>query len=169
MMTDSPLLWTLNLVRLIKGLGGMSGAQPKAAVICDAVCVCAEVSREAAEKRKAQGWVLEITDDVDECISMAAAASKARQGTSIAYVGNVVDLWERLAQKAEGAASSGHESIEFADSFVPHLGSDQTSCHIPFSGGYYPAGYTYEDSAKMMAEVQTHFDLYTIQGRSIQN
>lgn len=130
----------------------MSGAQPKAAVICGAVCICAEVSREAAEKRLAQGWVLEMTDDLDECISMAADASKMRRGTSIAYFGNVVDLWERLAQKAEGAL--GCESVEFSETFVPHLGSDQTSCHIPFSGGYYPAGHTYEESANMMAEVR---------------
>ena len=136
------------------GLGGMSGAQPKAAVICGAVCICAEVSREAAEKRMAQGWVLEISSDLEECISMAAEASMMRRGTSIAYVGNVVDLWERLAQKAEAVRDS-KETNDFAHSFVPDLGSDQTSCHIPFSGGYFPVGRSYEDGAQMMAEVRS--------------
>jgi urocanate hydratase len=141
-------------VFITAGLGGMSGAQPKAAVICGAVCICAEVSREAAEKRLAQGWVQEITGDLERCIEMASAASRERRGTSIAYVGNVVDLWERLAEKAAKKAAGGGAAAGdgFADSFVPDLGSDQTSCHIPFSGGYYPAGHSFEDGARMMAE-----------------
>lgn len=128
------------------GLGGMSGAQPKAAVICGAVGICAEVSREAAEKRHRQGWVVDITDDLDECLQLAQSAAQDGRGTSIAYVGNVVDVWERLAELSD--PSSSNESV----SFVPHLGSDQTSCHIPFSGGYYPVGYSYEESKVMMAE-----------------
>ena len=159
------------------GLGGMSGAQPKAAVITGAVGICAEVgtaiwlhapfwlqradactalavvawiqiSREAAEKRHSQGWVDEITDDLSECLTLAASAAKEGRGTSIAYVGNVVDLWERIAEQGIGSADDG--------SFVyPELGSDQTSCHVPFTGGYYPVGLSYEESQRMMAEQVT--------------
>jgi len=83
------------------GLGGMSGAQAKAAVVCGAVTIVAEVSEEAVDKRHAQGWVLEKTSDLDECLRLAASAVAEKRGTSIAYHGNVVDLWERLAQDSK--------------------------------------------------------------------
>jgi urocanate hydratase len=116
------------------GLGGMSGAQPKAAVICGAVAIVAEVDGAAVEKRFNQGWVLEKTDDLDECLKLAKNAMKEKRGTSIAFHGNVVDLWERLA--ADAVQEEGEKTEN--EKLVPHLGSDQTSCHNPFGGGYYP-------------------------------
>ena len=118
------------------GLGGMSGAQPKAGNIAGVVSVTAEINPLAAEKRHAQGWVDELHYDLDELIPRIRKAMAAREVVSLAYVGNVVDLWERLA-----------------DENVPvDLGSDQTSLHNPWAGGYYPVGYSLEESKKMMAE-----------------
>lgn len=117
------------------GLGGMSGAQPKAGVISGVVSVIAEINPLAARKRYDQGWVDEIHDDLDELIPRIRKACQDKEAVSLAYQGNVVDLWERLAD----------ENINV------DLGSDQTSLHNPWAGGYYPVGYTYEESREMMA------------------
>ena len=118
------------------GLGGMSGAQPKAGNIAGVVSVTAEVNPLAARKRHTQGWVDELHEDLDELIPRIRKAVEAKETVSLAYVGNVVDLWERLAD----------EDIRV------DLGSDQTSLHNPWAGGYYPAGLSFEESARMMAE-----------------
>ena len=118
------------------GLGGMSGAQPKAGVISGVVSVIAEINPLATRKRYEQGWVDEIYDNLDELIPRILKAKEDRQAVSIAYQGNVVDLWERLA----------------ADGISVELGSDQTSLHNPWAGGYYPVGLSYEESGRMMAE-----------------
>ncbi|MBV6405768.1 MAG: urocanate hydratase [Flavobacteriales bacterium] len=118
------------------GLGGMSGAQPKAGNIAGVVTICAEVNPAAAHKRHAQGWVDELITDVDACIDTALAWQKRGEAHSIAYVGNVVDLWERLA----------------ARNIHVDLGSDQTSLHNPWAGGYYPAGLSYEESNALMVK-----------------
>jgi len=123
------------------GLGGMSGAQPKAGNIAGVVSVTAEINPKAAEKRHAQGWVDELHYDLDELIPRIRKAVSAKEVVSLAYVGNVVDLWERLAD----------ENIHV------DLGSDQTSLHNPWAGGYYPAGYSLEESKKMMAEEPARF------------
>ena len=123
------------------GLGGMSGAQPKAGVISGVVSVCAEVNPHAAHKRYSQGWVDEIHEDLDELIPRIRKAVADKEVVSIAYQGNVVDLWERLAE----------EDIHV------DLGSDQTSLHNPWAGGYYPVGYSYEESNRMMAEEPEKF------------
>ena len=123
------------------GLGGMSGAQPKAGNIAGVVSVTAEINPKAAEKRFAQGWVDELHDNLDELIPRIRKAVKEKEVVSLAYVGNVVDLWERLAEE---------------DMHVD-LGSDQTSLHNPWAGGYYPVGYSLEESKKMMAEDPERF------------
>lgn len=123
------------------GLGGMSGAQAKAAVIAGAVCVVAEVNEAAAKKRHEQGWVDELETDLAALVSRVERARAAREAVSIAYVGNVVDLWEHLAR----------EGVEV------DLGSDQTSLHLPFSGGYYPVGLSLEESNRMMADEPERF------------
>ena len=118
------------------GLGGMSGAQPKAGNIAGVVSVVAEINPKAAYKRYEQGWVDELHDQLDELIPAIRKAVSERRVVSMAYVGNVVDLWERLA----------NEDIKV------DLGSDQTSLHNPWAGGYYPVGLTLEESKQMMAE-----------------
>ena len=118
------------------GLGGMSGAQPKAGNIAGVVSVTAEINPKAAEKRFQQGWVDELHTDLTELIARIRKAVAAKEVVSLAYVGNVVDLWERLADE---------------DVHVD-LGSDQTSLHNPWAGGYYPVGYSLEESKRMMAE-----------------
>ena len=123
------------------GLGGMSGAQPKAAKISGVVSITAEINPAAVEKRHFQGWVDEVYDDVDAVIDRAIAAQQAREAVSLAYQGNVVDLWERLAERGVKV----------------DLGSDQTSLHNPWAGGYYPAGLSYEESLKMMADDPAKF------------
>ena len=117
------------------GLGGMSGAQPKAGNIAGVVSVVAEINPHAAEKRHAQGWVDELHNDLDELIPAIRKAVAEKRTVSMAYVGNVVDLWERLA----------------AEEIHVDLGSDQTSLHNPWAGGYYPVGMTLEESNDMMA------------------
>lgn len=118
------------------GLGGMSGAQPKAGNIAGVVSVVAEINPKAAQKRYDQGWVDELHSDLNELIPAIRKAVEERKTVSMAYVGNVVDLWERLAE----------ENIKV------DLGSDQTSLHNPWAGGYYPVGMTFEESKQMMAE-----------------
>lgn len=123
------------------GLGGMSGAQPKAGNIAGVVSVTAEINPLAARKRYDQGWVDELHENLDELIPRIRKAMEAKETVSLAYVGNVVDLWERLA----------------AENIPVDLGSDQTSLHNPWAGGYYPVGQTFEESVKMMAEEPERF------------
>ncbi len=123
------------------GLGGMSGAQPKAGNIAGVVSVTAEINPLAAQKRYDQGWVDELHDNLDELIPAIRKAVADKRTVSMAYVGNVVDLWERLADE---------------DMHVD-LGSDQTSLHNPWAGGYYPVGLTLEESKQMMAEEPEKF------------
>lgn len=123
------------------GLGGMSGAQPKAGNIAGVVSVTAEINPLAARKRYDQGWVNELHENLDELIPRIRKAMEAKETVSLAYVGNVVDLWERLA-----------------DENIPvDLGSDQTSLHNPWAGGYYPVGQSFEESVRMMAEEPEKF------------
>ena len=123
------------------GLGGMSGAQPKAGNIAGVVSVTAEINPLAAEKRYEQGWVDELHNNLDELIPAIRKAVADKRTVSMAYVGNVVDLWERLA----------------AEDMHVDLGSDQTSLHNPWAGGYYPVGLTLEESKQMMAEQPEQF------------
>ena len=123
------------------GLGGMSGAQPKAGNIAGVVSVTAEINPLAAQKRYDQGWVDELHDNLDELIPAIRKAVADKRTVSRAYVGNVVDLWERLA----------------AEDMHVDLGSDQTSLHNPWAGGYYPVGLTLEESKQMMAEQPEKF------------
>ena len=123
------------------GLGGMSGAQPKAGNIAGVVSVTAEINPIAARKRFDQGWVDELHDNLDELVPRIRKAVAAKEVVSLAFVGNVVDLWERLA----------------AEDIRVDLGSDQTSLHNPWAGGYYPVGYSFEESNRMMAEEPERF------------
>jgi urocanate hydratase len=123
------------------GLGGMSGAQPKAAKIAGLVSITAEINAKATIKRHEQGWVDEVYDNVNAAIDRALEARKKNEAVSIAYQGNIVDLWERLAERK----------------VLVDLGSDQTSLHNPWAGGYYPAGRTYEESNRMMVEQPEQF------------
>jgi urocanate hydratase len=116
------------------GLGGMSGAQAKAAVIAGAVGVIAEIDPKAVRKRHEQGWLQEVESDLDRVLARIERARRFGQALSLGYVGNVVDLWERLAREGVGV----------------DLGSDQTSLHNPFAGGYYPAGLTLEEAGERM-------------------
>ena len=123
-------------VYVTSGLGGMSGAQPKAVVIAKGVCVIAEVNPKAIETRHKQGWVDEVYESLDALIPRMLHARAEKEAVSLAYHGNVVDLWERLDR----------------DNIDVDLGSDQTSLHNPFAGGYYPAGLSFEESNRMMVE-----------------
>jgi urocanate hydratase len=117
------------------GLGGMSGAQPKAGNIAGCITVVAEINPDAAHKRHSQGWVDELHSDMDELIERIRKAKAGKEVVSLAYLGNIVDLWERLAE----------------EDIVVELGSDQTSLHNPWAGGYYPVGHSFEESNEMMA------------------
>ena len=123
------------------GLGGMSGAQPKAGNIAGVVSIVAEINPLAAEKRHAQGWVDELHYSLDELIPAVRKAMEEKRTVSMAYVGNVVDLWERLAD----------------ENMHVDLGSDQTSLHNPWAGGYYPVGVSLEESKRLMAEEPEKF------------
>jgi len=123
-------------VFVTSGLGGMSGAQAKAAVIAGAIGVVAEINPKAVEKRHLQAWVDEVYDDLDKLLKRLAIARTGKEAVSIAYQGNVVDLWEKFVK----------EGIDI------ELGSDQTSLHNPWAGGYYPAGLGFEEANRMMAE-----------------
>lgn len=117
------------------GLGGMSGAQPKAAKIAGLVSVTAEINPKAVNTRKTQGWVDEVYTDLTELIERIKKATIAKEAVSLAYQGNVVDLWERIVKEG----------------LKVDIGSDQTSLHNPWAGGYYPAGLSLEESNEMMA------------------
>lgn len=121
-------------VFVTSGLGGMSGAQPKATVIAGGICVIAEVNPKALDVRYSQGWVDEVFSDMDKLLERLASARENREAVSLAYKGNIVELWEA-----------------FVDNDVKvDLGSDQTSLHNPWSGGYYPVGLSFEESNEMM-------------------
>ena len=121
---------------LTAGLGGMSGAQPKAGNIAGCITICAEVNPKAATKRHEQGWVDVLIHNIDDLVVRVQQAQANSEVVSIAFIGNVVDVWERFDQ----------ENI-----FI-HLGSDQTSLHIPWTGGYYPADISYEESNRLIRE-----------------
>ena len=123
------------------GLGGMSGAQPKAGNIAGVVSITAEINPSATDKRHSQGWVDEVYSDLDELFAKVNEARAQQIARSFAYQGNVVDLWEYAAE---------HD-------IQVDLGSDQTSLHNPFAGGYYPVGYSFEESKQMMAEEPERF------------
>lgn len=126
---------------LTAGLGGMSGAQPKAAKIAGCVSVTAEVNPKAAKTRFDQGWVDRLIDDVEALVNEVKTAKATKSNTSFAYIGNVVDIWERFLK----------EDIDI------ELGSDQTSLHNPWAGGYYPVGLSFEESNEMMAASPSMF------------
>jgi urocanate hydratase len=123
------------------GLGGMSGAQPKAARIAGVVSITAEVNQKATYKRHEQGWVDEVFSDLNKLIDRTEKAREKGEAVSLAYDGNIVDLWEALAKK----------------NIKVDIGSDQTSLHNPWAGGYYPAGFSYKESNKMMADEPEKF------------
>jgi len=123
------------------GLGGMSGAQPKAGDIAGCVTVCAEVNPKATQTRHSQGWVKEVIENVDELVTRVRKAQEDKETISIAYAGNVVDVWEKFDE----------ENLHI------DLGSDQTSLHNPWAGGYYPVGLSYEEANEMMANNPTQF------------
>ena len=123
------------------GLGGMSGAQAKAATIAGAACIIAETNGHAAKKRHQQGWLTDVTDDLDHAIDLMVGAAAAGKPISVGYIGNIVELWERCIER---------------DVRVD-LGSDQTSLHNPYQGGYFPADRTYEESARMLSEEPEQF------------
>ncbi|TMW55244.1 hypothetical protein Poli38472_013135 [Pythium oligandrum] len=134
------------VVYVSSGLGGMSGAQPKAGVISGAISVTAEIDYAAVKKRHEQKWVDEVISDLDECVERIRRAKQEKKAVSIAFHGNVVNLWERLA-----------DEIEKTGELLVELGSDQTSLHNPFNGGYYPVQLTFEESQKMMVEDPSQF------------
>lgn len=123
------------------GLGGMSGAQPKAGNIAGCITVCAEVNPSAAKKRHEQGWVDVLIDNLEELVARVKKAQTEKEVVSIAYIGNVVEVWERF----------------YEDNIFIDVGSDQTSLHIPWTGGYYPVGISYEESNRMLREAPEQF------------
>ncbi|MDA8790367.1 urocanate hydratase [bacterium] len=123
------------------GLGGMSGAQAKAAVIAGASCIVAESNAHAAHKRHEQGWLSEVTDDIDRAIDRMVEVAEKKEAVSIGFIGNIVDLWERLVER----------------NVRVDLGSDQTSLHNPFQGGYFPTGFSYDESAAMLSDDPERF------------
>ena len=123
------------------GLGGMSGAQAKAAVISGAACIVAEMNEHAAVKRYQQGWLTHISNDVDESIDLMVNAASNNKAISVGHIGNIVELWERIVER--------NVNVD--------LGSDQTSLHNPYQGGYFPADYTYEESTTMMSNAPEKF------------
>jgi len=119
---------------LTAGLGGMSGAQPKAGNICECITVCAEVNPHAANKRYEQGWVDVLIDSIDELTARVKQAITNKEIVSIAFIGNVVEVWEAF----------------YLEEIMVHVGSDQTSLHNPWAGGYYPSDLSYEESNRLM-------------------
>ncbi|XP_058023804.1 urocanate hydratase [Ahaetulla prasina] len=127
-------------VFVTSGLGGMSGAQAKAAVIAGCVGIIAEVDEAALLKRHHQGWLMKITRSLDDCIAQLREAKKNKMTLSLGYHGNVVDLWERLV-----------DEFNTTGELLVDLGSDQTSCHNPFNGGYYPVQLSFRDANQLMS------------------
>ena len=125
------------------GLGGMSGAQPKAASIAGCISVTAEVNPKAVQTRHSQGWVDEVINDLDQLCARVKKAKESKEVVSIAYVGNVVDIWEKFAE----------------ENIYVDLGSDQTSLHNPWAGGYYPAGLSFEEANELMAKQPDAFKI----------
>jgi urocanate hydratase len=123
------------------GLGGMSGAQPKAGNIAGCITVCAEVNHKITKIRHEQGWVNEIIENLDQLVARVKLAKTKKEIVSIAYQGNIVDVWERFDQ----------------EDITIDLGSDQTSLHNPWAGGYYPIGFTFEESNDLMANAPQKF------------
>ncbi len=128
-------------VFLTAGLGGMSGAQPKAGNIAGCITVCAEVNPEAAKKRHQQGWVDELLIDISNLVKRTKEAIAKEEVVSLAYIGNIVEVWEQF----------------YEEEIFVHLGSDQTSLHNPWAGGYYPVGLTFEKANMMMAKNPSEF------------
>ena len=126
---------------ITSGLGGMSGAQAKAATIAGAACIVAETNEHAARKRHSQGWLTDVTDSIDEAIDLMVSAASMKVAISVGLIGNIVELWERCIER----------------DIRVDLGSDQTSLHNPFQGGYYPADFTYEESTNMLSERPEEF------------
>lgn len=126
------------------GLGGMSGAQPKAGNIAGCITVCAEVNDFASIKRHEQGWVDELIDDIDKLVERVKYAKEKKEVVSIAYQGNIVDVWERFE----------------AENIYVDLGSDQTSLHNPWAGGYYPVGLSYQEANELMANDPEKFKTF---------
>jgi urocanate hydratase len=126
---------------LTAGLGGMSGAQPKAGNISGCITICAEINATAARKRHEQGWVDELIEDLDSLVKRTKLAKTKNEVVSIAFIGNIVEVWEQFEK--------GNIFVE--------LGSDQTSLHNPWAGGYYPVGLTFEESNAMMSSDPEHF------------
>ena len=121
---------------LTAGLGGMSGAQPKAGNIAGCITICAEVNAKAAKKRFEQGWVDLLIDDIQMLTKRTREAQKNNEVVSIAFIGNVIEVWEKFDE----------------ENIYIHIGSDQTSLHIPWTGGYYPVDLSYEESKKLIKE-----------------
>ncbi|MBT7620219.1 MAG: urocanate hydratase, partial [Flavobacteriales bacterium] len=138
---DSSAIDMRGKIFVTSGLGGMSGAQAKAGVIAKGICIVAEINPEATSKRHKQGWVDEVYKDLDELINRAIQARENKEEVSIAYDGNIVDLWERLVER--------NIDIE--------LGSDQTSLHNPWAGGYYPVGVSFKNANEMMSNNPDQF------------
>ncbi len=134
-------------VFVTSGLGGMSGAQPKASVIAGAIGVVAEINPKATNTRYSQGWVDEVYEDLEKLINRINHARDNKEAVSLAYQGNIVDLWEKFVE----------EGVEV------ELGSDQTSLHNPYSGGYYPAELTFDEANEMMAKEPEKFKKYVHQ------
>ncbi|MFG1484366.1 urocanate hydratase, partial [Halobacteriovorax sp. HFRX-1_3] len=132
---------TAGKVFVTAGLGGMSGAQPKAAVIAGCIGVVAEVNPKAVKTRHEQGWVDEVFTDLDELMARIKKAQDNKEAVSLAYQGNIINLWEKIAE---------------SDIYID-IGSDQTSLHNPWAGGYYPAGLSFEESNEMMANNPEQF------------
>jgi len=126
---------------ITSGLGGMSGAQAKAATIAGAACIIAETNAHAAYKRHEQGWLTTVTESIDEAIDKMVAAAQCGESISVGLVGNIVELWERCVER----------------NIRVDLGSDQTSLHNPYQGGYFPADRSYEESAQMLSEEPEQF------------
>ena len=126
---------------ITSGLGGMSGAQAKAATIAGAACIIAETNAHAAYKRHEQGWLTTVTESIDEAIDIMMAAAQQGDPISVGLVGNIVELWERCVER----------------DIRVDLGSDQTSLHNPYQGGYFPADRTYEESAEMLSQRPEQF------------
>ena len=126
---------------ITSGLGGMSGAQAKAATIAGAACIIAETNAHAAHKRHEQGWLTTVTESIDEAIDMMIDAAQRKVTISIGLIGNIVELWERCVER----------------DIRVDLGSDQTSLHNPYQGGYFPAGRSYDESATMLSEEPERF------------